>query len=101
MRFTEAIKLISKTFSQDDVGNVTMVETEREILAKLNNVSVKEFYSAVEVGITPSMEFLIRSSNYQGEDEIVYDGIHYHIIRTIRKDIKDMVLVVEKKVGGN
>lgn len=101
MRFTENIKLISKSFSQDDVGNVTATETERDILAKLNNVSVKEFYSAVEVGITPSMEFLIRSSNYQGEDEIIYGGLHYHVIRTIRKSITDMVLVVEKKAGGN
>lgn len=100
MEYTEIIYLLSKVYSQDTVGNQTFVIVEKMVYAKKNNVSTKEFYSAVEVGITPTYEFQIRKTNYSGQDEIKFNNIKYHVIRTIDKSITDIVLVVEKKTGN-
>lgn len=99
IRYTEQISLVGRTYSQDAVGNVTATETERIVLAKLNNVSIKEFYSGIEAGITPTYEFQLRKSNYNGEVEIKYKNNVYHLIRVIEKTRMDIVLVVEKKAG--
>lgn len=101
MAYTEVIYLISKVYSQDDVGNVTSTDTEKKTYAILKNVTTKEFYTAVESGITPTYEFQIRSTNYAGEEEIKYNGSYYHVIRAIRKSVLDIVLVVEKKAGDS
>ena len=101
MRYLEVIYLIKKIYSKDAIGNMVSKKSEKAIFAKLNNVSTKEFYSAIESGIKPIYEFQIRSSNYEGEDEIRYKNDLYHLIRTIRKSNMDLVLVVERKAGEN
>lgn len=99
MKYTEVIYLIGRTYAQDSIGNVTATETEKKVYAKLNNVSIKEFYSGIEAGITPTYEFQIRSSNYSGQEEVKYTNKTYSVIRTIKKSTMDIVLVVEKKAG--
>lgn len=100
MEYTEVIYLITKAYTQDAVGNQIPTNTETKIYAKKNNVTTKEFYNALQVGITPTYEFQIRKSNYAGQSDIKYNDIEYHVIRTIEKSVTDIVLVVEKKTGN-
>lgn len=100
MDYTEVIYLVSKSYADDSIGNKIPTTTKTMIQAKKNNVSTKEFYSAVSVGITPQFEFQIRKSNYNGADLIEYNNVTYHLIRTIDKSITDMVLVIGKKAGS-
>jgi len=101
MPYQEIIYLVSKTEAQDNIGNdVVASQTLTKCYAKPQSIRTNEFYSAVEVGLTPSMEFVIKRLNYNGEDEIEWNNDRYAIIRTIDPKNKfDIVLVCAKKIG--
>ena len=87
----------------DSIGNdLPSSETNTKCYAKVQSVKTNEFYSAVEVGLTPSVEFVIKKLNYNGEEEITWNDTRYQVIRTIvPKNKFDLVLVCVKKIGIN
>lgn len=101
MPYQEIIYLISRTEGMDDIGNtIVSSEVSTKCYAKTQSVKTNEFYSAVEVGLTPSMEFVIKRLNYNGESEIEWNNVRYSVIRTIDPKNKfDIVLVCAKKIG--
>lgn len=101
MEYTEIIYLISKVKGEDDIGNITSSsETSKKCYAKKQSIRTNEFYNAIEVGITPSVEFVIKRLNYNSEEEIEWNGDRYSIIRTVDPKNKfDIVLVCSKKIG--
>lgn len=99
MEYTEILYLIKLTESKDNIGNITFAEQETMVYAKKNKVGSKEFYNAVAVGITPTAELQIRTSNYHDEEEIRYNNIRYSIIRVVPVSKTDIVLVIGKKQG--
>lgn len=101
MEYTEIIYLISKVKGEDDIGNITSSsETSKKCYAKKQSIRTNEFYNAIEVGITPSVEFVIKRLNYNSEEEIEWNGDRYSIIRTADPKNKfDIVLVCSKKIG--
>ena len=61
-----------------------------------------EYYNAVEVGLSPNCEFVIKKLNYNGETELEWNNERYQVIRTIDPKNKfDIVLVCSKKIGVN
>ena len=103
MRYTEIIYLIKEEQTEDSIGNVlSSTIAKNKCYAHAQSVKTNEFYSAVEVGLTPSMEFVIKRLNYNGEDEIEWNNTRYSVIRTIDPKNKfDIVLVCSKKIGIN
>lgn len=101
MEYTEVIYLISQRKEEDDIGNyITSSNSSKKIYAKKQSVKTNEFYNAIQVGITPSIEFVIKKSNYSGEKEIEWSGDTYQITRVIEPKNKfDIVLVCSKKIG--
>lgn len=99
--YTEPLYLISHVDSFDSIGNVVRTETQKLIYARKKAVGSKEFYNATAVGITPTAELQIRVSNYNGEDEVIYNGQHYAVIRSVPIDRMDVVLVIGIKDGVN
>ena len=101
MQYQEIIYLVSKNLAFDDIGNeIPNAETLTKCYAKAQSVKTNEFYSAVENGLTPSMEFVIKRLNYNGENEIKWNGKRYSVIRTIDPKNKfDIVLVCARKIG--
>ena len=101
MEYTEIIYLISKVKGEDDIGNITSSsETSKKCYAKKQSIRTNEFYNAIEVGITPSVEIVIKRLNYNSEEEIEWNGDRYSIIRTVDPKNKfDIVLVCSKKIG--
>lgn len=99
MEYTEILYLINQEKSQDSIGNIISTETEKMIYAKKNKVGSKEFYNAVAVGITPTAELQIKSSNYSGQEEVKYNNQRYSVIRTLPITKTDMVLVIGLKQG--
>lgn len=87
----------------DSIGNdLPSSETNTKCYAKAQSVKTNEFYSAVEVGLTPSVEFVIKKLNYNEEEEITWNDTRYKVIRTIEPKNKfDIVLVCAKKIGVN
>lgn len=103
MEYSEIIYLISTVKTEDEIGNIiNSSETSTKCYAKKQSVKTNEFYSAVEVGLTPSVEFVIKRLNYNGEEEIEWNNKRYMVIRTIDPKNKfDIVLVCARKIGIN
>lgn len=103
MEYSEIIYLIQEVIGADDIGNqVTALSSSNKCYAKVQSVRTNEFYSAVEIGLTPSMEFVIKKLNYHGEHEIEWNGVKYEVIRVVEPKNKfDIVLVCSKKIGVN
>ena len=103
MEYSEIIYLANQEQKEDSIGNVeTSFEFYEKIYAKKQSVRTNEFYSAVEVGLTPSVEFVIKRLNYNGEDEIEWNNKIYQVIRTRDPKNKfDIVLVCARKIGVN
>ena len=103
MEYSEIIYLISTVKTEDEIGNIiNSSETSKKCYAKKQSVKTNEFYSAVEVGLTPSAEFVIKRLNYDGEEELEWNNERYQVIRTIDPKNKfDIVLVCARKIGIN
>ncbi len=103
MQYSEIIYLVKKVLGRDSIGNdTTLSETKNKCYAKAQSVKTNEFYNAIEIGLTPSIEFVIKKLNYSGEDEIEWNNTRYQIIRTVDPKNKfDIVLVCSKKIGVN
>lgn len=103
MEYSEIIYLISLVKTEDEIGNIIKSsETSKKCYAKKQSVKTNEFYSAVEVGLTPSCEFVIKRLNYNGEEEVEWNDERYQVIRTIDPKNKfDIVLVCARKIGIN
>ncbi len=102
MQYSEIIYLITESIGEDDIGNNTSsLTSSKKIYAKVQSVRTNEYYNAAEVGLTPSVEFVIKKLNYNGEDEIEWNNKRYSVIRVIEPKNKfDIVLVCSVKMGG-
>ncbi len=101
MEYTEIVYLISQVKEEDNIGNVvSSSETSKKIYAKKQSVKTSEYYNAVQIGLSPSIEFVIKRLNYSNEEELEWNNERYSIIRTVDpKNQFDIVLVCGKKIG--
>lgn len=96
MLWRDTIDLVSVTYQQDDNGEWVADETKRQVMADKQSVRQSEFYQAAMAGLRPEIMFLIRSVEYQGEQQLEYDSRRYNIIRTYDKDGEFTELVCER-----
>lgn len=103
MEYSEIIYLINLVKEADSIGNIVSTsESQIKCYAKKQSVKTNEFYSAVEVGLTPSAEFVIKRLNYDGQEELEWNNERFQVIRTIDPKNKfDIVLVCARKIGIN
>lgn len=87
--YDEIITLISKknTEKLDKYGDPVIEETRRDIFAECRSIGMKEFYQAQTSGFKPEIAFKIADYlEYQNEEELIYNGFRYKILRTFRKN---------------
>lgn len=103
MQYSEIIYLVNEVRAKDSIGNdIVSSSTSTKCYAKKQSVRTNEFYNAVETGLTPSCEFVIKRLNYNGETSLTWNNETYSIIRTVDPKNKfDIVLVCSKKMGIN
>jgi len=99
MRHKDVIKLISVTFTTDDIGNQIAEEDEREIFANMFSISATEYYNAALTGLRPSLMFEIYTFEYNGETRLEYEGKTYNIIRATTAGEKTRLVC--ERVGAN
>lgn len=101
MEYSEIIYLVSNTKEEDEIGNViTSSFNLTKRYAKKQSVRTNEFYSAVESGLTPSIEFVMKRLDYDGQMELEWNHKRYSVIRTVDPKNKfDIVLVCARKIG--
>lgn len=102
MEYSEIIYLLTESIGEDNIGNqVSSLTSSNKCYAKVQSVRTNEYYSAVEAGLTPSMEFVIKKLNYNGESLIEWNNEKYSVIRVVDPKNKfDIVLVCSKKIGN-
>ncbi|MBQ4030111.1 MAG: phage head closure protein [Bacilli bacterium] len=103
MEYSEIIYLLTEGIGEDDIGNqISSLTSSKKCYAKTQSVRTNEFYSAVEIGLTPSIEFVIKKLNYNGEPRVEWNNEVYEVIRVVEPKNKfDIVLVCSKKIGIN
>ena len=103
MEYQEIIYLVNSVKEEDEIGNIITSSFQlTKRYAKKQSVRTNEFYSAVETGLTPSVEFVMKRLDYDGQLELEWNRQRYSVIRTIDPKNKfDIVLVCARKIGIN
>lgn len=93
-------KLISATYISNDIGVQKPTGTkEIEIpIIKVEDVYASEFYEANQQGYKPTLRLRISALNYNNEEELIYMGTTYSIIRSSEPYVDEIVLICERKV---
>lgn len=92
-------KLLSTTLVDNEIG----VQEEQIIeipipIIKVEDVYASEYYEANEQGFKPTLRLRISSLNYNNEEELIYMGTTYSIIRASEPYADEVVLICERKV---
>lgn len=93
------IKLISKTYTVDAIGNRQATTTYKEVFCDVKSVTSQEFANAGQIGIKPSDVFIIWAHEYEGNEEVLADGEIYSIYRTYKREDGRIELYTEKRIG--
>ena len=99
MNLAEKISLVSIEYSQDDLGEWTETWTKRELFARVESISMSEFYQAGMQGLDPDYKLTVWMQEYGGEELVEYNGKIYAVYRTYRRDDGRIELYVSEKKG--
>lgn len=96
------IKLITQQYVIDEIGNQRLQNNYTEVpIIEIQDVYQSEFYNASQQGLKPTLRVMISNLNYNDEEDLIYMGKQYTIIRVDRIDNENIALVCEKRVGTN
>ncbi len=82
MYFSDRITLRDVTVTTDANAMPVEVYTDTEIWSDKRLPSQKEFYTASQAGIELTQVFMVRTEDYNGQTEILYNGASYKVSRT-------------------
>ena len=93
--YNEIIKLRKIDRTYDDVGEPIETSTEIEVYAKILSIGQQEFYQAQATGLKPELKFEIADYlDYEDEKELIHDNKRYQILRTYRKNTRQLEITV-------
>ncbi|MCH4205187.1 MAG: phage head closure protein [Solobacterium sp.] len=96
---SEKVKLISRSFINDENGIQQPTETVIEIYANVKSASRSEWFEGGRNGLNPQYVFNVYDDEYTNEDVIEYDGTRYSIYRTYLNPDGRIDLYAELKKG--
>ena len=100
--------LLSKSYIKDENGNI-LKENGREKfeiekievpIISTEKVWKDEFYKANEQGLRPSIRIKLSSLSYNDEEELIYMGKYYTIIRVDGNNEDEVVLVCQRRANN-
>ena len=92
----DVIYLITENARKHGVHE-TVTDSERMVYCTVNSVTRSEYYTALNVGITPSYVFtLAMAEEYKGERLVKYHGLKYRVVRTYITDDDTIEITVER-----
>lgn len=96
----DVIKLISKSFSQNDLAQHSENETSREVFAEIRTAGQSEWAAAALDGFRAEFVAITPLCNYEGEDTAEWRGKRYSVYRTYVPKDSDMIeLHLRAKAG--
>ena len=96
MTYDHELTLIHKEWIQNEIGEFIPVETEIAILCGLKSVGRTEFYSAAVAGLRPKKVFVVHSYEYSEEEEVIFNGKQYRVMRTYGEGTEEIELTCER-----
>lgn len=102
MMVDTTIKLITPGTRTQDATGVwrKSAQTEREIFARMEDVSRSEFFNGGQAGFRPELQFTVFHDEYQGEAVAEFNGVRYAIYRTYHvPGTDDLELYLQREVG--
>ena len=92
-------KLLSTTLVENDIGVQKEKVVEKPIpIIKVEDVYKDEYYEANQQGYKPTLRLRISALNYNNEEELIYMGTTYSIIRASEPYADEIVLICGRKV---
>ena len=81
----DVIQLILPSEHGDAIGDLVTKKTSREVFCRVLSIGQKEFYQAQAIGLKPEIRFVLADYlDYEGEDQVKYDGQLFRVLRTYR-----------------
>lgn len=89
--------------SYDEYGNETLDYDKRTVYVKPRSVYASEFYSAAQLGITPSIVLTISNrADYGGQKLVKYKDVVYEVIRADWSNGRDAIsLTLAERIGSH
>lgn len=101
----DLVYLIGVAYSEDEIGQLVPMETERAVWASVQSVSRAEWAQAGQAGLNPELVLTMPRVNYNGQKivELRKDcgqSVRYGVYRTyFNSDSDDIELYLEQKAG--
>ena len=95
----DLIQLVSETYAKDKYGVDKPTPTPKEVYARIDSVSSREFFNAGESDIKPEFKITVQADEYGGEKIVTLSGQKYSVYRTYRVNENTLELYVSRKVG--
>lgn len=99
MNLAEKIALISTEYTQDDIGEWTETQVKKVVFARVESVTMSEFYQAGMQGFKPEYRMTVWMNEYSDQDLLEYKEKVYTVYRTYRKDDGRIELYVTERKG--
>ena len=102
--YDDVAKLVQyKTGSYDSYGNRKTIRETSDVYVQPRGVYSSEFYNASQLGLKPSITFVITNrSDYHEEPIIEYKGVEYNVIRVDWNAQRDSIsLICERRINGD
>lgn len=94
-----SITLLNRTLQSDSIGVQEEIVEQVEVpLLKVEDIYSNEFYEAEAQGHKPELRLRLSDLNYNGQPELIYNGITYTVVRTQNPVIDEIILVCERKI---
>lgn len=99
MNLAEKITLLSIEYTQDDLGEWTETTSETDIFARVESITMNEFYQAGMQGFKPEYRMTVWMNEYSGQKILSYNDKIYTIYRSYRRDDGRIELYVTERKG--
>lgn len=101
--------LLSKSYKKDENGNISKDKNGREVY-EIQEKSVQilgtekvwkdEFYKANQQGLRASLRIKLSVLNYNEEEELIYMGKNYSVIRIDGDNDDEVILICQRRANN-
>lgn len=92
--YNEVIYLLSTKYTTNEVGDSMEVPETSMRLARLKSIGQAEFYQAQAQGLKPELKLVLPDYlNYNNQEEVIYNGFRYKVLRTYRTESNELEIV--------
>jgi SPP1 family predicted phage head-tail adaptor len=82
----DVVQLVRLDYLNDEYGDQQYIRLPITVFANKKSVRQSEFYQALATGLKPEIMFEVRSLEYTGQENLIYNLKEYVIIRTHSKN---------------